>query len=133
MQEDPKDGSYCRGAKVLIGDRVSRGTGKVKDKIESNKGTDLKGPSVTQLIMSLRRKDAKEGYEMLEEPKSHTFGGNPSGLLILFKYLKVRSYKEFFPGKTCNLMLVRGTISFYNQRLQILPVGGSALWNMSMD
>ena len=56
MQENPKDGSYCRGAKVLIGDRISKGAGKVKDKIESNKGTDLKGPSVTQLIMSLRRK-----------------------------------------------------------------------------
>ena len=27
--------------------------------------------------------------------------GNPSGLLILFKFLKVRSYKDFFPGKTC--------------------------------
>ena len=69
---------------------------------------------------------------MLEEPKSHTFGGNPSGLLILFKYLKVRSYRGFVPGKTCNLMLVRGTISFYNQRMQIFPVGGSTMWNMSM-
>ena len=25
--------------------------------------------------MSLHRKDEKEEYEMLEEPKSHTFGG----------------------------------------------------------
>ena len=71
--------------------------GKVKDKIESNKGTDLKGPSVTQPIMSLRKKDEKEGYETFEEPKSHTFGGNPSGLLFLFKYLKVRSDRGFFP------------------------------------
>ena len=83
MQENPKDGSYCRGAKVLIGDRISKGTGKVKDKIESNKGTNLKGPSVTQLIMSLHRKNEKEGYKTLKEPKSHTFGGNPSSLLIL--------------------------------------------------
>ena len=51
--------------------------GKVKDKIESNKGTYLKGPSVTQLIMSLRRKNEKEGDETPEEPKSHTFGGEP--------------------------------------------------------
>ena len=77
MQENPKDGSYCRGAKVLIGDRISKGAGKVKDKIESNKGTDLKGPSVTQLIMSLRRKNEKEGDETPEEPNSHTFGGEP--------------------------------------------------------
>ena len=132
MQGDPKDGSYCHGAKVPIGDRISRGVGKVKDKIESNKGADLKSPSVTQPIMSLRRKDEKEGYETFEEPKSHTFGGNPSGLLFLFKYLKVRSDKGFFPGKTCNLMLVRGTISFYDQRLQILPVGESVMWNISM-
>ena len=45
--------------KVLIGDRVSKGAGKVKDKIESNKGTGLKGPSVTQLIMSLRIRKMK--------------------------------------------------------------------------
>ena len=68
--------------KVPIGDRISKVTCKVKDKIESNKGADLKGPLVTQPIMSLHRKDEKEGYETFEEPKSHTFGGNPSGLLV---------------------------------------------------
>ena len=48
--------------------------------------------------MSLRRKDEKEEYETLEEADSHMFrGGNPSDLLILFKYLKVRSYWDFFP------------------------------------
>ena len=57
--------------------------------MKATKDVDLKSLSVTQLIMSLRRKDEKEGYEMLEEPKSHMFGGNPRGLLILFKYLKV--------------------------------------------
>ena len=77
MQENPKDGSYFRGAKVLIRDRISRKAGKVKDEIESNKGTDLKGPSVTQLIMSLHRKNEKEGDETPKEPKSHTFGGEP--------------------------------------------------------
>ena len=67
-----KDFPYCRGAKVLTGDRISRSASKVKDEIESNKGSDLKGPSVTQLIMSMHRKDVKEGYEMFEESKSHT-------------------------------------------------------------
>ena len=99
MQGDPKDGSYCRSAKVPIGDRISRGAGKVKDKIESNKGADLKGPSVTQPIMSLCRKDEKEGYETFEEPKSHTVWGEPKRSTILFKYLKVKSDKGFFPGK----------------------------------
>ena len=71
---------------------------KEKTKSKATKYADLKSPSVTQLIMSLRRKDEKEEYETLEEPKSHTFGGNPSGLLILFKYLKVRSYGGIFPS-----------------------------------
>ena len=58
----------------------------------------MKSPLVTQQIKSLHRKYEKEEYEMLEEPKIHTFGGgNPSGLLILFKYLKVKSYWDFFP------------------------------------
>ena len=83
MQENPKDSPYCHGAKVLIGDRISKGAGKVKDKIKSNKGTYLKGPSVTQLIMSLHIKSEKEGYEIPKELKSHMFRGNPSGLLIL--------------------------------------------------
>ena len=112
--------------------RVARETSKGKDKIESNKSTDLKGPEVTQLIMSIRRKDERRDMKRSKNWRVRRLGGNPSGLLILFKYLKVRSYKGFFPGKTCNLMLVRGTISFYNQRLQIFPVGGSAVWNMSM-
>ena len=67
-----------------------------------------------------------------EGPKGRTFGGSPSGRLFQFKYLKARTDKGLFPWKTCNLMLVRGTISFYNQRIQIFPVGGSAMWNVSM-
>ena len=69
---------------------------------------------------------------MLEEPKSQTFGGSPNDLLFEFNYWKVRIYQGFFPGKNCNLMLVRGTISFYNQKLQLLLVGESVMWNMSM-
>ena len=38
----------------------------------------------------------------------------------------------FFPGETCKLLFVRGTISFYNQKLQLLPVGERAMWNISM-
>ena len=34
-------------------------TSEGKDKIKSNKNTDLKGPTVTQLIMSIRRKDER--------------------------------------------------------------------------
>ena len=67
-----------------------------------------------------------------EGPKGQTFRGSPSGQLFQFKYSKVRKDKGLFPSKTCKLLLVRGTISFYNQKLQILPVGESAMWNVSM-
>ena len=32
--------------------------------------------------------------------KSHVWG-KPKRSTVLFKYLKVRSYRDFFPGKTC--------------------------------
>ena len=64
--------------------------------------------------------------------KGQTFGGSLSGQWFQFKYLKVRTYKGFFPVKTCELLFVRGTISFYNQKLQIFPVGEGAMWNVSM-
>ena len=47
-----------------------------------------------------------------EREKSHVWG-KPKRSTILFKYLKFRSYRGFFPGKLVNLLLVRGTISFY--------------------
>ena len=64
-------------------DRISRSASKVKGKIKSNKGTDLKGLSVTQWILSACRKDKKEGYETFEEPKGHTFGGQPKQSTVL--------------------------------------------------
>ena len=98
--------------KVQIGGKISRGTGKVKDKIESNKGIALKGPSVTQLIMSMHRKDEKRDMKRSKNRKVTRFGGNQA-VYYFVKYLKVKSDEGFFPRKTCNLMLVRGTISFY--------------------
>ena len=44
--------------------------------------------------------------------KSHIWG-KPKRSTILFKYLKVRSYRGFFLGKLVNLLLVRVTTSFY--------------------
>ena len=62
---------------------------------------------------------------------SHDWGSS-NGWLIWFKYRKVRVYRGFFPGKTYELLFVRGTISFYNQQLQILPIGEGDMWNVSM-
>ena len=65
--------------KVLIGDRISRGMGKVKDKIESNKGENLKGPLVTQLIMSMCRKDEKRDMKRSKSRKVTHLGGTQAG------------------------------------------------------
>ena len=67
-----------RGEARTETDTISRNASKIK----SNKGADLKGLSVTQRILSARRKDKKEGYETFEEPKGHTFGSSPNGLLF---------------------------------------------------
>ena len=81
--------------------------------------------------MSTHRKDKMGISNSFEEPKGHDWG-SPSGSLVWFKYRKVRVYRGFFPGKTCELLFVRGTTSFYNKKLQFLPVGEGAMWNVSM-
>ena len=62
--------------------------------------------------------------------------GNPKVLSrFLYKYTKV-SGKEggagLFPSETCEKLVVRGTISFCNNIITILPVGESAVWNVQM-
>ena len=49
----------------------------------------------------LTKKRWKRGIWSVGKTKTPEVWGNPSGLLILFKSRKVRSDKEFFPGKTC--------------------------------
>ena len=56
--------------------------------------------------------------------------GNPMVLLFLYKDRKVRGNEGFFPGETCEPLVVRGTTSFYNNKLQILPVGEGVVWNV---
>ena len=46
--------------------------------------------------------------------------GSPRVLWFLYKERKVREKKGF----------VRGTTSFYNKKLQILPVREGVLWNV---
>ena len=53
---------------------------------------------------------------VLGEPKGHTAGAAQEVLLFWFKYRKVRVYRGFFPGKTCELLFVRRTTSFYNKK-----------------
>ena len=58
--------------------------------------------------------------------------GNPKVLLFLYKDRKVRGNGGFFPGETCEPLVVRGTTSFYNKNSQILPVEEGAVWNVQM-
>ena len=81
--------------------------------------------------MSTHRKDKMVILDGFGEPKGHGWG-SPRGWLIWFKYRKVRVYRGFFPRKTCKLLFVRETTSFYNKKLQILPVGEGVVWNVQM-
>ena len=69
---------------------------------------------------------------MLERPKGHALGGNPNDLLFCLNTEKLEVTRTFSLEKIVNHLLVRGTISFYNQKLQLLPVGESDMWNVSM-
>ena len=54
----------------------------------------------------------------------------PKGFVVLYKDRKVRGDGGFFPGKTCESLILRGTTSFYNNKLQIFPVGEGVVWNV---
>ena len=75
LQEDSKDYSDCRGLKLWMGEGITRRANKVEGEASSDKGRDLKGPSVTQRIMSAHRKDKKEGYGAFwGTERSHVWG-----------------------------------------------------------
>ena len=50
--------------------------------MNSDRDSDLKGPSVTHPIMGVRKKDGEEGSETFEGLESHTFGGSPNDRLL---------------------------------------------------
>ena len=55
-------------------DGIARRENEGEDKMNINKGTDLKGLSVTQRIMSTHRKDKNGDMKRLGGPKGHTLG-----------------------------------------------------------
>ena len=58
--------------------------------------------------------------------------GNQRVLRFCIKIGKSEGMGAFSPGETCEPFVVRGTTSFYNNKLQILPVGEGAAWNVRM-
>ena len=69
------EGSWAVLGKVQTkADGIARRENEGEDKMNSNKGTDLKGLSVTQRIMSAHRKDRNRDMKCLGGPKGHTLG-----------------------------------------------------------
>ena len=83
-------------------------------------------------IMSTHGKDKMVILDGFEEPKGHTVGAAQGVGWFGLNIGQLEFTGEFFPGKTCELLFVRGTTLFYNKKLQILPVGEGAMWNVSM-
>ena len=59
--------------------------------------------------------------------------GNPKVLGFLYKDRRVRGNGGFFHEKNCEPLVVRGTTSFYNNKLQILLIGEGVVWNVDCD
>ena len=125
-----EDGPFGRGRSET--NRIIRRTNEGKDKMTGDRGVGRKGPAVTQLIMSIRRKYGERDMKRSKNRKVTRLGGAQMIYCLSLNTGKLEFTGAFFPGKICNLMLVRGTISFYNQRLQIFPIEGSVMWNMPM-
>ena len=59
--------------------------------------------------------------------------GQPKGFgCFCIKIGKLEGMGGFLHGETCEPLVVRGTISFYNNKLQILPIGEGVVWNARM-
>ena len=82
--------------------------------------------------MSTHEKDKIVRLNSFWEPKGQTVGEAQSFLVFLYKDRKVRGNWGFFPRKTCEILFVRGTTSFYNKKFQILPTREGVVWNVRM-
>ena len=111
---------------------ITRKTNEGKDRMNRDRDLDLKGLSVTHLIMGVCRRDRKEGSEMFEGLESHTLWSSPNDLLCSLNIVKIGLRKDFFHGKLVNHFLVRGTISFYNQNCNFCLLEKAQLWDVSI-
>ena len=83
--------------------------------------------------MSAHEKDKMMIFDGFREPKGHMIGvAQTVGWFGLNRGQLEFIGAFFFPRKICVLLFVRGTTSFYNKKLQILPVGEGAMWNLPM-
>ena len=70
---------------------------------------------------------------MLRRRKGHALGGKPKRFTVCLNTGKLEVTRTFSWENFVNHLFVRGTTSFYNQKLQLLPTGESEIWNVSMD
>ena len=83
--------------------------------------------------MIIRRKDERRDMKRSKNRRVTCLGGTQVVYWFCLNIWKLEVMGDFFfRGKTCKPLLVRGTISFYNQKLQFFPIGESVMWNMSM-
>ena len=61
-----------------------------------------------------------------------TFVRQPKGWASSCINGKREKEKRLFPRETCELLVVRGTTSFCNNKITILLVGEIAMWNVQM-
>ena len=64
------------------------------------------------------------------KPKSHLWEAQQFCFCINIGELD--RMRGLFPSETCELLVVRGTISFCNNKITILPVGESVVRNVQM-
>ena len=108
------DGPFCRG--IAETSRIARGTSGIEDKAVATKAQTWKVRQwLTRSWVCAEKKDLKRSRDW----RVTRLGVAQTICCCSLNNGKLELKKGFFPGKTCNLMLVRGTISFYNQRLQI--------------
>ena len=68
---------------------------------------------------------------MLGKPRSH-LGVAQIFFPFCISIGELDREKGLFPSETCENLVVRGTISFCNNIITILPVGKSVVWNVQM-
>ena len=101
-------------------DQITERALEAEDKVNNAKGTNLTVGPLLKRIMSAYRQLRK--IRNVGETERSCVGGNPSDLLFCLNTGKLEATGTFSLEVFVNHLLVRGTISFYNKKLQVLPV-----------
>ena len=79
-----------------------------------------------------RQSGLKKNLKRWRDWKVTRLGGAQTIYCLSLNTGKLEFTGDFSLEKLVNHLLVRGTISFYNQKLQLLLVGETTMWNVSM-